>query len=769
MDDIQIDGVGQFVRANHVNLRSQSKDDNLNLFGQMYANNPERFEFMPGDRILIKEISKHVREIVDCGGINKGMEHFNKKNPINSTNGEAQSNDIEIVEQNTGSHYLLGKLIEHANRNALRKKGGYRYDKIIKRFSAYFRMIAGPLTYETIQKNLEHSLPSLVSVNRYIRSANCHIVEGVLRTQELLLYLKERNLPLSVIISEDLTRIIGRPQYCAITNQIVGFVLPTNHANGMPIPYSYPARDAYEIYDHFSKKNSIASNLSVTMAQPLGDAHAFCLLAYGTDNKYTGVDVTERWKFITNELQKVGITVLIISSDSDPKYNGAMRKLSNLGCVINEKSKWFACDIKSLSPFYVQDPAHLGAKIRNFLLRTIFKKIIPFGKYFITWKHLHVLIQIFEKDKHQLTLSVLNPDDKQKFDYVLRMCDPKVTKLLADHVEGSQATVLYLDMLRNILEAFLHQSLTPLERVRKIWYPLFIIRIWRQFIVSNKRYTLKDNFLSTNCYSCVELNAHSLVLCMLHLGRMNRADLFKPWLYESQACESIFRQFRCFTSTYSTKTNCTVKEAESRISNIQLQNDIMHGTRSHLIYPRLQKKQNEKPNFSNVIPTETEIFNVIEKCKEDAIAMAKSLGLVTKNHSNDYLCKTPPYKLNKKRMDENGMNDSIDLLDPPDLQKIQLKNYAGQLKKEVSYTSPYCEIPTDDSKKIIFRKSSLCWLWREECKKLSNDRLQRVTDPVLFADKPKKTKKSKAKSKQLNTKKAVLYEYKPMRINKRKK
>lgn len=108
------------------------------------------------------------------------------------------------------------------------------------------------------------------------------------------------------------------------------------------------------------------------------------------------------------------------------------------------------------------------------------------------------------------------------------MCDPKVTKLLREHVEGSQATVLYLDMLRNMLEAFLDQSLTPLQRIRKIWYPLFIIRIWRQCIVSHKLYTLKDNFLSANCYSCIELHAHSLVLCTLHLRKTNQADWFMP-------------------------------------------------------------------------------------------------------------------------------------------------------------------------------------------------------------------------------------------------
>lgn len=79
------------------------------------------------------------------------------------------------------------------------------------------------------------------------------------------------------------------------------------------------------------------------------------------------------------------------------------------------------------------------------------KKVIPFGKHFVSWKHLHILVQNFAKDKHQLTISVLNPDDKMKFDYVLGICDTRVTELLKERFEGSQATVLYLDLLRNIL------------------------------------------------------------------------------------------------------------------------------------------------------------------------------------------------------------------------------------------------------------------------------------------------------------------------------
>lgn len=146
---------------------------------------------------------------------------------------------------------------------------------------------------------------------------------------------------------------------------------------------------------------------------------------------------------------------------------------------------------------------HIATKMRNFLLRsTCDKKILPFGNGLIRVEHLYQLLNLFMKDKHQLTYSTLNPTDKQNFKSVLRICSSKVTDLLRDHVKNSQGTIQFLQIMRDIIDGFMEINLTPLQRVRKIWYALFLIRIWRKFILSSKCYTLEKNFLSLNCYTC---------------------------------------------------------------------------------------------------------------------------------------------------------------------------------------------------------------------------------------------------------------------------
>lgn len=368
--------------------------------------------------------------------------------------------------------------------------------------------------------------------------------------------------------------------------------MPLNKNNGMPIPFSFPARSAEEILSHFSNNNT--KSAYVMMVQPTASVPPFCLLMYGTDNVFTAQSVINRWTHVINELKKKNIQVITLSTDSDSRYNNAMRKLAKLGMSSNIiDAKWFSCsDLKNMTPVFIQDTIHIATKLRNLLLRTILDaKVLPFGSHFIRIGHLFFLLANFPKDGHQLTATILNPKDRQNFSSVQRMFDAGVLDLLKSKVYGSEATVLFLEMTRDIIDYFLNPNLSPIERVKKIWYPVFLIRIWRWWISKQKKFDNENNCLTLNCNACIELNAHGIVQLILYLKNINQPDLFLPHLYSSQTCESIFRLLRSFTPTYSTVTNCTVKEALCQINKIQLQNEIMHLTSPNFKYPRFVKKK----------------------------------------------------------------------------------------------------------------------------------------------------------------------------------
>lgn len=734
--ETEIDKVEAFVREKLKPKASQTQKD---CFGEIFENDSKCFQFMAGERLYIMGLAEHVKKIVDDGGTNKGISYFQRHQSINSINDERSQNTCnELTLTNAHTNYFLDMLQFTASTNSNRQKNGFRFPSVVKRISTYLRMIMGPLAYETIQKNLEFSMPSLSSINRYIKSANCHIIEGVLRCEELVIYLKERDLPPVVILSEDATRIIGRPQYDSSTNQIVGFTLPLNKSNGMPIPYSFPARNFNEIHKHFTSDNNEANFLNIIMAQSTAESQPFCLIAYGSDNCYSALDVKNRWQYIVAELSKVGIKVLGISSDSDPRYNSAMRELSNLGCETDKNYEWFTSGIKTMPPFYFQDTVHIATKLRNLLLRTISNaNKLPFGKYFIDWHHLQTLVETFPKDEHQLTASVLNPVDRQNFSSALRMCHPRVIELLRKHIQKSEGTAFFLQIVRDIIDVFMNRNLTPIQRVRNMWFSLFVIRIWRAFIVSKGKYTLKENFLTSNSYACIELNAHSLVLCLLHLKEIDQPNLFKPHLYESQPCEATFRKLRSFTSTYSTVANCTVKESEARISKIQLQNDIIHGTSTQFKYPRLGGA-NIPSNEKIELPTKDDMINVILQCKREAIETAKKLGLISHRSQNTYVCKVLPYTTNnhiqcskRKFHNANGNFNNSNALDTENFGS-KLKNFADTTDlSELDETGPYVNIPNESVLRIV-KKTSVCWLLRKDCRRLSSDRLIRVQYSAKF-------------------------------------
>lgn len=747
MTDSALNEMEKFIREDLLNLipTDSSKED---FFGP-FAKNPKRFFFLPGHRHLIKELALHVKQTVD----QNGLKYFNVSTKLNEIANENESHTEE--KSTTRAHYFLNKLKTVADQNATRKKGGYRYEKDIQLFSIYLRIIVGKLAYQTLQSNLEAALPSLPTVDRYIRSSHFQIIPGVLRTGELLQYLNERNLPKMVSISEDMTRIINRVQYDSRTNQLYGFVEPINRQTGMPIPCCFPARFCEEIIRHFMK-GTVSNYINVVMVQPIAKgASSFCLLLYGSDNRFTAVDVKKRWKYIENELQKVGITVLTISSDSDARYNAAMRELSTLGensCV----AEWFSCRQNASPAFLVQDTVHIITKMRNFILRTLWaQKKIPFGKRIIDIAHVYVLLYKYSKDKHLLTESVLNPTDRQNFSSAQKMCSVKVTDLLTAGVDRAEATALFLELMRNIMHSFMDPQLSPIQRIRAIWYPVFIMRIWRQYIADNWQFNFKDNFMTTNCYVCIELNAHALILLMHHLKEINRADLFLPELFSSQPCETTFRQFRSLSSIYSTITNCTVKEACARISKIQIQSDIMNATSDEFVYPRFKQKSEHIKIEHFELPSKEEIFAEIEHCQKDAISTAKKFGLIAPRCKiKNYVCKLnsleTKIKATKINYDSTDQREDIALLD---LGNIQLKDYTGKMKNPIiDINSPYIELLGDDGEQKIVKKTSLCWLLQEDCPKLSSDRLLRVRQAtrnpyshVRCNTKHKSSKKKKCK------------------------
>lgn len=262
-----------FVRDELLDVLKQNKiidDDVMSCFYGEYASDPEKFQFSHDERCLILSLVEHINEVHGMKDLSKEFEELNlqEKRKLNKSsfswyfkNCESSLidfNDVNNFDQvdeiecqiETETHYILQRLLETANQNRIRHKSGYRFYPDVKQWAVALRNIAGPTAYTLLQKNLELALPSLSTVNYLMHNKGPAMFEGVPRFEELRIYLLERNMPLTVCLSEDATNIENRVQYDSKKNILVGFVPPLDN-NGMPIPLIFKARHAEEIVQHF--------------------------------------------------------------------------------------------------------------------------------------------------------------------------------------------------------------------------------------------------------------------------------------------------------------------------------------------------------------------------------------------------------------------------------------------------------------------------------------------------------------------------------------
>lgn len=94
---------------------------------------------------------------------------------------------------------------------------------------------------------------------------------------------------------------------------------------------------------------------------------------------------------------------------------------------------------------YIQDTVHLINKLKNRLFKISI--IIPIGDFSATSGNIKSLVSCVSKDKHFLTKLDLTLMDKMNFASSMRLCNPRIWKLLKQKVPFSDGTQVYLKIM----------------------------------------------------------------------------------------------------------------------------------------------------------------------------------------------------------------------------------------------------------------------------------------------------------------------------------
>lgn len=96
-------------------------------------------------------------------------------------------------------------------------------------------------------------------------------------------------------------------------------------------------------------------------------------------------------------------------------------------------------------------------------------------------------------------------------------------------------------------------------RLFTMWKGVFVIRGWYSGVRRNKRLSTTDNFLTSNAYAFIEINAHGLINIISSTRYKYNPDSFLAPLFRSQPCESFDRFVLC-----PSHLNTFFKQSESK-------------------------------------------------------------------------------------------------------------------------------------------------------------------------------------------------------------
>ena len=356
-------------------------------------------------------------------------------------------------------------------------------------FAQSLYILGGRNTYEFVRMNLPGSLPSISTLDDSIKKAGGSIEEAEFRFDALHEHQKSLNYQVAVC-SEDCTGVIKKIKYNASTNTFSGFSTPLD--DDIPIARHFQTDSFDQLRNWFDTQDK-SSYINIHMVQPLFSANPysspFLLAAYGLSNKFEATDVFHRWLWIFEKSQESNVRIVAYSTDCDSRYLLSMKLATQFFAKYNdieicdrvdaleidlpqEWKSWFFMPIRQIF-FCFQDPPYLCTKLRNRILSDVSSLLI--GKEEVS---IDVLIELIEKKSklvHGLVKSDVNPKDRQNFTSCLNLSDDDVLSAL-DDIEGSQATRIYLYLLRSIVLAYVEHNTSIIDRIYHSWCNVIILR-----------------------------------------------------------------------------------------------------------------------------------------------------------------------------------------------------------------------------------------------------------------------------------------------------
>jgi hypothetical protein len=209
--------------------------------------------------------------------------------------------DNYIESSNMEINGLLGDLVK-----LFHQKGKKGYHSELKQISLFFYLIGGKQLYEALSANL--NFPSLSTVKRHLASLeDLDYKDGLIRVTEFAKFLNQQKYPKYIFGSEDMTKIKPVIRYDSKNNSVVGLSAPLDRESGLPVLNIFEFDNTERVFE-LTKTYEIAPYVNTIMLQPLlNKSVAYPIVLYGSNNKFTYIDVGNRWSYLKKILKEYEI------------------------------------------------------------------------------------------------------------------------------------------------------------------------------------------------------------------------------------------------------------------------------------------------------------------------------------------------------------------------------------------------------------------------------------------------------------------------------
>ena len=467
---------------------------------------------------------------------------------------EGQRGDVSAITRTLHEAYERGLLRGKTNiltfiktivSNMRKKPKGKRYDKFTKTMFQVIKIWGGWRMAKFFAMNMGG--PSEGTIKRITRQYNTPAEQGfqastISRTLETYKHLMETNQIESVLVeqAEDETVIVKLLQYIQATDTVVGScgITSLNHRCVSDHFLVIGSEEtAYEDLKQFFANSVIASMARVIMLNPLHpNLPATVVFLAPTCNKFTTLDVIDQWKIVQNiynrhflPLFKTPLTgkasdgdsrrrraqLLSAKSKEGVRYHIDHPNFTLTGRVTdNHGNETTVCSLDIMN----QDYIHCGKKLVNPLDHPTRKLMI--GGHLVHINHLNLVMTRFEAQQHGLRTEDVTRQDRQNWGSAQRICFPRVQECLKKLECGEEGmtqedvkgTRIYLFICFLFIEIFCSLTASLTQRITYASQVANFLRIWRWWVYQHPVLSLKENFITKQCFEDVLITCHASVL-----------------------------------------------------------------------------------------------------------------------------------------------------------------------------------------------------------------------------------------------------------------